>query len=423
MSQKVKTLPTPYYRRNLFAVTAATFIGFMGFTLVMPFLPLYFEQLGLDDPGAIALWSGLTLGVTPAMTAVLSPLWGRLADRFGRKIMVERSLLSFVVIMAATAYVSEPWHVFALRCVQGFFAGYGALALTMAADSAPQGRMAGAIGTVQVAQRLGPAFGPVIGGVVAELVGLRRAFLVAACFYAAGFLLVLFMYREDRASGQRASVGRDTAPLLQRFREVLTLPRVAGMMAAMFVLQLADRSFGPVLPLYVAQHGTEGSRVALVSGVLFSLIAGAGALGNVACGRLMKRYRPSRVILVSSGVGAVGALIYAVWPSPLAMGLGSLIFGAGIGVAMTATYTVAGEALPVEGRATGFGFITSASLAGLALSPMLAGLLAARSIRAVFVLDVVVLVALAGIIGHRTRGATVRARDRVEGPGPSDLPL
>src|SRR6185436_17256648 len=88
------------YRKNLFAVTAASFIGFMGFTLVMPFLPLYFNQLGVADVGRVAMWSGLSLGVTPALTALLSPLWGRLADRFGRKIMVERSLVSFVVVMA-----------------------------------------------------------------------------------------------------------------------------------------------------------------------------------------------------------------------------------------------------------------------------------------------------------------------------------
>ena len=76
------------WQRNLFAVTTASFIGFTGFTLVMPFLPLYFQQLGVSDVGEVALWSGLSLGVTPAMTAVLSPFWGRLSDRFGRKIMV-----------------------------------------------------------------------------------------------------------------------------------------------------------------------------------------------------------------------------------------------------------------------------------------------------------------------------------------------
>src|SRR4029078_5419232 len=144
------------YRRNLFAVTAASFIGFLGFTLVMPFLPLCCTQLGRTDVGRVAMWSGISLGVTPALTALLSPLWGRLADRFGRKIMVERSLGSFVVIMAANALVTRRWHVFALRVVQGLFAGYGALSLTMAADSAPPGRVGQAIGTVGKAAGTAP---------------------------------------------------------------------------------------------------------------------------------------------------------------------------------------------------------------------------------------------------------------------------
>src|SRR3954452_19563507 len=177
------------YRRNLLAVTAASFIGFMGFTLVMPFLPLFFQTLGLQDVGEIALWSGLSLGVTPALTALLSPFWGRLADRYGRKIMVARSLFSFVLVMAGMSFVTRPWHVFALRAVQGLFAGYGALTLTMAADSAPREQTAYAIGFVQTAQRLGPALGPVIGGLVAQAAGLRKAFLVTAGFYAIAAVL------------------------------------------------------------------------------------------------------------------------------------------------------------------------------------------------------------------------------------------
>ena len=93
--------------RNLVVTApAASFIGFMGFTLVMPFLPLYFHLLGVEDVGRVAMWSGLSLGVTPALTALLSPFWGRLADRFGRKIMVERSLASFVIVMSAMAFVT-----------------------------------------------------------------------------------------------------------------------------------------------------------------------------------------------------------------------------------------------------------------------------------------------------------------------------
>ena len=148
------------WRRNLFAVTAASFMGFTGFTLVMPFLPLFIRQLGVTDVGAIALWTGVSLGVTPALNALVSPFWGRLADRFGRKIMMGRSLTACVVVMTAMAFVTRAWHVFALRAVLGLLTGYGGLSLTMAAESAPASEMPKAIGTVQTAQRLGPAVGP-----------------------------------------------------------------------------------------------------------------------------------------------------------------------------------------------------------------------------------------------------------------------
>ena len=146
----------------------------------MPFLALYIQQLGVSDTGEIALWTGLTLGSTPAITALCAPFWGRVADRYGNKILVQRSLLSFVIVMGAMAYVQAAWQLFVLRALQGLFAGYGPLTLSMAALSAPRDDMPKAIGEVQTAQRIGPAVGPVIGGFLAAAVGQRNAFLVAA---------------------------------------------------------------------------------------------------------------------------------------------------------------------------------------------------------------------------------------------------
>ena len=127
-------------------MTSPRFIGFTGFTLVMPFLPLYFGELGVHDLGDVAMWSGISLGVTPAITAAMAPVWARVGDRYGRKLMVTRSLFSFIVIMSLMAFVTRPWQVFALRAIQGLFAGYGAIAMTMAAESAPPEQVAAAIG-------------------------------------------------------------------------------------------------------------------------------------------------------------------------------------------------------------------------------------------------------------------------------------
>ncbi len=373
------------WRRNLFAVTATSFMGFTGFTVAMPFLPLFIGQLGVSDVGRVALWTGFSLGITPALTALLSPLWGRLADRFGRKIMVERSLVSFMVLMAAMAFVTRAWHVLALRAAQGLFAGYGSISIAMAAESAPRDRMPQAIGLVQTAQRLGPGIGPVIGGLLAHFVGLRGAFLVTAAFYAVGLMLVFFLY--DERSTHAAPVepherGRVT------FRSVLAFENFILLMGVIFGIQFVDRSFGPILPLYIEQMGVAHGRVALVAGALFSIMACTGALGHHFCGRLLTRLSARTVVAGGAGVAALGCALLGATGHLAVMAIASAFLGVGVGAALTAAYTAAGFVIPSGAHGASFGVLTSASLTGMAVSPMVAGFLGATGIRAVFVVDV-----------------------------------
>ncbi len=382
------------WQRNVFAIATASFVGFTGFTLVMPFLPLFLQQLGVRDVGEVAMWSGVSLGVTPAMTALLAPAWGRLSDRFGRKIMVERSLVSFICLMAGMAYATKAWHIFALRAVQGLFAGYGGIALTMAAESAPPDRTAYAIGTVQTAQRLGPALGPIIGGLVAQIVGLRRAFLVTSVFYVVALLIVFFLY--DERLGHPHHRSRDQQPV--RFRSVLAFENFVLLMAVVFGLQIVDRSYGPILPLYVAELGTPADRVPLVAGVLFSTAAAAGAFGNQLCARLLRSRTPRSIISGAAGLGAAGALVFLLAPRTLWLFAGTPVLGVALGLATTTAYTAASGVMPAQARGAGFGLLTTASLTALALSPILSGLLGATSIRAVFLLDVLVMLAIAAAV-------------------------
>ena len=393
------------WQRNVFAIATATFVGFTGFTVVMPFLPLYLQQLGVEDVADVAMWSGLSLGVTPAVTALLAPFWGRVSDRFGRKLMVERSLVSFVFLMGGMAYATQAWHVFALRAVQGLFAGYGGIALTMAAESAPPDRTAYAIGIVQTAQRLGPALGPVIGGAVAQMVGLRNAFLMTSGFYVVALGIVFFLYEERHGRPSRAAAGAAAI----RFKSVLAFENFILLMAVIFGLQLVDRSYGPILPLYVAQLGTPPHRVPLIAGIIFSVAAGAGAVGNQLCTRLL-RWRPARTIMVVTALtGAVGAALFALTTSTSAMFLATPVLGLALGVSSTTAYTAASSVIPANARGAGFGLLTTAALVGLALSPIISGFIAATSIRAVFVLDVIIMLVIAVAVSrHMGAGAVGR---------------
>ena len=375
-------------QRNILAVAAAGMIGFTGFTLVMPFLPLYIAELGTTDVREIAMWTGLTLGATPAVTAISAPFWGRVGDRYGSKVLVIRSLIAFILTKAAMGLVTAPWQLFALRALLGLFAGYGALTISMAAESAPRDRMAQAIGMVQTGHRLGPAVGPVIGGLLAPIVGLRNSFFFAAAFYVIALVAVVVFYKEPRAGNAPRPVRGGRAVAAHLFR----LPGFLLALVVIFGLQTVDRSFGPVLPLYVAQVGVPVSRIPIVTGILFSLGAISAALGHHIAGKLMQRIAARTVIVTGTLLAAAAVALIVVSPSLWFVGAAMLMFGVSVGVATTTIYAVAGSSLPADAHATGFGVMTTASLLGLAISPVIAGFIGGSGLQIVFIADVILLV-------------------------------
>jgi DHA1 family multidrug resistance protein-like MFS transporter len=399
------------WRRNQIAVIAASFIGFTGFTLVMPFLALYIQELGVTDTGEVVLWTGITLGVTPAISALCAPLWGRVGDRFGNKFLLQRALLSCIVVMALMARATEAWHLFALRVVLGFLAGYGSLTITMVARSAPPDQMATAIGSVQAAQRFGPAIGPLIGGVLASAVGLRNTFLVSSLVYGLAFAMVAFMYTEPTREKARDQVDTRVS-----FSNVLAFENFLLLMLVIFSLQVVDRSFGPIMLLHVAQIGYMPDQATLLVGVLFSVLAVSSVAGYQLAAALLKK-TPARAVIVGALLASAAslggfALVEAAWLLVLTIAS----FGMAAGTALTTAFTAAGSVVPRHAHGVGFGFLTGASLIGSAISPVLSGLLAARSIRVVFLSGTVVLALLVLLVRRVMveRGAPVESAPSVD---------
>jgi len=275
--------------------------------------------------------------------------------------------------------------------------------------------MAQAIGMVQTGHRLGPAVGPVIGGVLAPIVGWRNAFLFASAFYVVALIAIVLFYKEPRDSSAPRKVRGGRAVLTHLFR----LPGFLLALAVIFGLQTVDRSFGPVLPLYVEQVGVAVNRIPIVTGVLFSLGAIAAAFGHHLAGRLMNR-RPARTVIVAGtflAAAAVAAIVVA--PSLWFVGASMLLFGVSVGVATTTIYAVAGSSLPPDAHATGFGIMTTASLMGLAVSPVVAGFIGGTGLRMVFVADVVLLVVV-GVLVWRGMRRQPRVKDDSADPALAD---
>jgi len=183
----------------------------------------------------------------------------------------------------------------------------------------------------------------------------------------------------------------------------MRLPGFVLALVVIFGLQTVDRSFGPVLPLFVQQVGVDVRRIAFVAGVLFSLGAISAAIGSQWGPRLLKRY-PARVVLVAGMLTAAVALTTIVAaPSLWVLGPAIVIAGTAMGAGTTTIYSIAGGLLPADAQATGFGIMTTASLMGLAVSPIVAGFIGASGLRIVFIADVVLLLVLGVLVWNRLR--------------------
>jgi sugar phosphate permease len=233
---------------------------------------------------------------------------------------------------------------------------------------------------------------------LAGLVGIRRAFLVTAVFYAMALVLVFIMY-DDHAIHETppedAERGRVT------FRNVLAFQNFILMMVVIFALQFVDRSFGPVLPLYIEQLGVSHARVAIGAGILFSIMACTGALGHHICGRLLQRFPARAVIAGAAAAAGAGCALVGATSVLWMIGVAAAILGIGIGAAMTAAFSAAGRVIPAGAHGAGFGLLSSASLVGMAASPFVAGFLGGTSLRTVFFVNVALMAIVALAVRHK----------------------
>jgi DHA1 family multidrug resistance protein-like MFS transporter len=394
---------TPW-QRNQRVMAATVFVVFTGFAFVLPFLPLYVRALGVADDGDAALWAGVLIGVSPLLAGLLAPVWGRLAERHGQKRMALQALGAYVVLQLLSALVTNVGQLLALRVGVGLFGAIGPLGLAMATSLAPREETGRAVGLVQSAQILSAAIGPLAGGLLADLIGIRLTFAATAALCALSFVLVSRHYVEG---SPRTLEGKDAAPVT--FGAILRMPQVPALLVVLFLVNFIGRSPTPILPLYLAGMGVPQARVASATGVLISAYSLAAAFSAAFLGRA-SRLREPRALLIGSLVGGAATVLPMAFASSYASVLAlAVLLGLASGGSLTLCYTIGGLMVSGTGRATAFGFFSGAALFGGAVSPSVAGVLAHWDLRGIFYVDAGLYVALATAL---LLGPRPVARDR-----------
>jgi MFS family permease len=400
----IALLPREPWRRNQLVVCVAVFMVFMGFAFVLPFLPLYVRQLGVGSDEAAATWAGVLIGIAPLLAGLLAPVWGRLGDRYGQKPMAVRALVSYVILLALSGAVTTVWQLLALRTAVGLFGGVGPLGLAMATALAPRDQTGRAVGSIQSAQILAAAVGPLAGGVLAHTIGMRWTFVATAAACAVALALLVFFYEEPPRLASAETVARDG------FGAVLAVPGVLAMMATLFLVNFIGRSFTPILPLHLQRMAVPESSLALSTGILISAYSVCAALSAALLGRATRRRDPRTLLVATLVAGAAIVLpmgLVGRFPSFLAL---AVLLGLAAGGSLTLCYTIGGLMVPSERRTTAFGFFSGAALFGGAISPSIAGLLTRVHFKAIYWADALLYLLLAlallpGLIAMRARRA------------------
>jgi MFS transporter, DHA1 family, multidrug resistance protein len=361
------------WKQTLYITFFAQMVSAVGFSIVIPFLPLYVEQLGTDTSLGVEFWSGMVFSSMAITMAIASPIWGTLADRYGRKLMVMRSMFGGALILLAMGFARSAEQLALLRALQGLITGTVLATNSLVAAAVPREQSGSAMGLLQGGFLGGIALGPLIGGFISDMFGFRSAFAITSVLLMVGGILVTLGVHEHFVPPPR---DRARGAVLQNWRHVLHMPGVMLAYLVRFLSRFAPMLLLPFLPLFVSSLRPDASHQGTITGLIVGSAYAAGTVSSFFLGRLGDQYGHRRILIVSSFVAAccyaLQGFAAEIW---VLLGL-QIVTGAAIGGtgpslnALLLRYTRAGD----EGVV--YGFEQSVSAAARGSAPLLGAAIA-----------------------------------------------
>ncbi|KZQ14965.1 multidrug efflux MFS transporter [Enterobacter roggenkampii] len=325
------------WKVNLISVWFGCFFTGLAISQILPFLPLYVSQLGVTSHEALSMWSGLTFSVTFLVSAIVSPMWGSLADRKGRKLMLLRASLGMAIAILLQAFATNVWQLFFLRAVMGLTSGYIPNAMALVASQVPRERSGWSLSTLSTAQISGVIGGPLLGGFLADHVGLRAVFIITAVLLVVSFLVTLFLIKE----GGRPVISKSQHLSGKAVFASLPYP---GLMISLFVttmvIQLCNGSVGPILALFIKSMEPESTNIAFLSGMIAAVPGVSALISAPRLGKLGDRIGTARILMATLIFAVVLFFAMSFVTSPLQLGVLRFLLGFADGAMLPAVQTL-----------------------------------------------------------------------------------
>ncbi|MCG0278693.1 MAG: MFS transporter [Thermanaeromonas sp.] len=368
------------WKHNLYIAVAVQLMVTGTFQIVTPFLPFFISELGVTEPEAVQRWSGILVGINALFTGLFSPFWGSLSDRYGRKPMLIRSAASIALFTFLTSLSTNVYHVLLFRILLGAFSGFSAAALSLIGAMVPETYLGYSVGLLQAGQVLGLLVGPLLGGVLADVLSYRYVFRLGSLLAAIATFLALRYIKEDFRPVNTREASRSWPFLSLRWPSSIWI-----MFTVIFLSQFATRGVEPLIPLYVRDLVKESSALNTLAGLSMAVQGVSSVLGAVAVGKLAERVGYKRLLLFNLFMASILYL-----PQAMIESIGLFIFlrliqGFFLGGLLPSANSLIALFTPVEKRGSVYGLTSSAFFFGNFSGPLVAGFLASHwGLKAIF---------------------------------------
>ncbi|WP_159722473.1 multidrug efflux MFS transporter [Enterococcus sp. CSURQ0835] len=354
------------WRRNLFVSWIGCFFTGASFSLVMPFIPVYVEQLGTPK-SQVELFAGLAISTNAFAAAIFSPIWGNLADRKGRKLMMVRAAAGMTVTMGSLAFVPNVYWLLIMRFLTGVLAGYIPNATAMIASQAPREKSGWALGTLSTGTVAGNLIGPTIGGLLAQWFGLRNVFIITGAILLLCTILTVFLVKENFQPVEK----KDMLSMKQLGNKIDHMSILVGLFISSLILQLGATSISPILALYIRQLSGNSANTLLISGFIVSIVGVSAMISSPLLGKLGDRIG-NHIILLGGLIFAFLCFVpMAFVKTPFQLGFLRFMLGFSTGALMPSINTLIGKISPPEGVSRIYSYNQMFNNFGQVLGPML----------------------------------------------------
>lgn len=363
------------WKTNLFFVWLSQLLSLAGFAAVMPFIPVYLRvKFGIEDPNVRGAYVAIFNFASLLSFAIFAPIWGWLADKYGRKLMLIRSGAAAGILFPLMAFAPNVWCLIALRLFTSMFSGTVTAANALISSTTPDDKQGFALGSLSTALWSGNMLGFLFGGLVVHYFGYTMGFVLCGGLYILGTLMVIFLVHENFTPVPAKKKTEEKTELGVR-RYLPDFPKALWLVLSLFLMMGFARRYEEFYLALQVEEIAGKENTELYTGWICAAAALGGILSGSIVGWLIDRYSPKKVVLCALPVSCFFVVLQGFAPSLAVLGGSRFIAFISSSSLEPAILAILSRITPREQRGIAYGWTATFRCTGMLLAAASGGVL------------------------------------------------